>query len=226
MKRGLAIAVLLALAGPADAALVDPVELDIAHLLPPPPAAGSDIAKAELAELHDIAAHATPAMLAAAAHDANDQKPDLFNATLGFDLTQYPATMALLREVGRENGAVQSKAKSYFHRDRPWVVDATIKQCVPALARAGDDSYPSGHSTYGFALGEVLAALMPARAQAILARSAEFAHNRMVCGYHFHSDIVGGQVFGTIIAVKLLANTAFQAEFAAAQTELKAAGKI
>ncbi len=41
---------------PAQAVLLDPAEIDAARLLPPPPMAGSATAKAEVAELHAIAA--------------------------------------------------------------------------------------------------------------------------------------------------------------------------
>jgi len=219
-RTTLAAAFLLALCASADAALLDPAQVDPSRLLPPPPAAGSDAARGEIAELHAIADAATPQMLAAAAHDANDQQPDLFNAVLGFDITQYPATLKLLREVGRESSS--GAAKSYFHRPRPWVADATIKTCVSHFGRSGEDSYPSGHTTYAFALGVVMAALLPAKAQAILTRSAEFGHNRMVCGFHFRSDVEGGQTYGTLIAVELMDNPAFKADFAAAATELAA----
>jgi acid phosphatase (class A) len=211
---------LSALAGDAGAALLAPAERDGSLLLPPPPAIDSAMEKTEIAELHAIISAATPQQLAAAARDAQDQKPDLFNTVLGFDITRYPATMKLLNEAAAESntGAV----KSFFHRPRPWVADPAIPSCVSHLGRPGDDSYPSGHSTYAFTLGVVLAALLPDKAGDILARAADFAHNRMVCGYHFHSDIVGGQTYGTLIAARLLDNPVFKTDFAAASAELKA----
>jgi acid phosphatase (class A) len=219
-RASLAAVLVLTLAGDAGAALLAPAERDAPLLLPPPPAIDSAIEKSEIAELHAIISAATPQELAVAAHDAEDQKPDLFNAVLGFDVTRYPATMKLLSEAAAESNT--GAAKSYFHRPRPWVADPTIPSCVSHFGRPGDDSYPSGHSTYAFTLGVVLAALLPDKAGVILARSADFAHNRMVCGYHFHSDIVGGQTYGTLIAARLLDDPAFKADFAAASAELKA----
>jgi acid phosphatase (class A) len=210
---------LSALAGDAGAALLSPAERDAALLLPPPPTIDSTVEKSEIEELHAIISAATPDMLAAAARDANDQKPDLFNTVLGFDITRYPATVKLLNEAAAESST--GAAKGFFHRPRPWVADPTIPSCVSHFGRPGDDSYPSGHSTYAFTLGVVLAALLPDKAQIILARAADFAHNRMVCGYHFHSDIVGGQTYGTLIAARLLDDPAFKTDFAAASAELK-----
>ena len=72
-------------------------------------------------------------------------------------------------------------------------------------------------------MGEVLANLMPDHAQAILARSAQFAENRLICGFHFRSDIVAGQQFGTIMALRLMQNPQFAADMDAARAELRAA---
>ncbi len=131
MKRGLfAFGILFALCGSANAAFLNPADMDISRLLPPPPTPDTATEQGELAELHAINEAATPDMLAAAARDADDQKPDMFNTVLGFDVAQYPATLKLLREVSAENRAVQGTAKNYFHRLRPWAVDPSIKTCV------------------------------------------------------------------------------------------------
>jgi acid phosphatase (class A) len=68
----------------------------------------------------------------------------------------------------------------------------------------------------------VLAQVMPDKSQAILARSAQYAENRLICGVHYRSDIVAGQEFGTLVALKLMQKPAFQQQMAAAQAELKA----
>jgi acid phosphatase (class A) len=72
-------------------------------------------------------------------------------------------------------------------------------------------------------MGVVLANLMPSHAQAILGRSQQFAENRIVCGMHFRSDIVAGQQFGTIMAIRLMQNPQFQSDMNAARAELAAA---
>jgi acid phosphatase (class A) len=216
----------LCLMGTAQAALLDPAEIDASRLLPPPPKAGSVAAKAEVAELHAIAARSTPDVLAAATRDANDEKPDMFNEVLGFDVMALPATAKLLNQVHEEEEADTKPAKAYFHRDRPWIVDATIATCTPVPPGPAANTYPSGHSTTAFSLGLVLATLMPEKAQIILARASEAAENRLVCGMHFRSDIVAGQQFGTVVALRLMQKPAFKAEMEAARTELRAAHRI
>ena len=43
-------------------------------------------------------------------------------------------------------------------------------------------------------------------------------------GFHFRSDIVAGQEFGTVMALGLMQNPQFQREMTAAQSELHLAG--
>ena len=102
------------------------------------------------------------------------------------------------------------------------VIDPALKVC--AKDDPPQSSYPSGHATMGFAMAVVLAQLSPQRAPAFMARAAEYADNRLVCGMHFRSDVVAGQALGTAMALKLMATPAFQPEFDAAAREMKAAG--
>jgi len=212
--------------GQGRAAMLEPAEIDAARLLPPPPAAESRWAKSELAELHALASTSSPADIEAARRDDADEKPDLFNAALGFDITALPATTKMLNDVLKEEDTDSKAAKAYFHRDRPWIVDASIKSCVPVKPGPAANSYPSGHASLAFSMGVVLAALIPEKAQAILARAKEFGERRLVCGVHFPSDIVAGQQFGTVLAVRLMEKPAFKAEMDAARAELRAAHDV
>src|SRR4051794_36201416 len=104
----------------ASAALLDSSQIDAARLLPPPPAAGSETEKREIAELKAIAALATPEMLAAATHDAEDETPDIFNTAIGFDVARKPAMVKLLDMVVKEEDEDTKAPKSFFHRLRPY----------------------------------------------------------------------------------------------------------
>jgi acid phosphatase (class A) len=217
MKRTLfALLFLSAACGFAHAAQVDPP-----LVLPPPPMAGSPQAQSEVAELHAIAGRATPDMLAAAKRDSDDERPDLFNTVLGFDVMALPATAKLLSDVMKEQSADAGAAKKFFHRDRPWIVDSSIQTCEAHGPGPAKNSYPSGHATLAFSTGVVLAALMPDKAQIILERSREYAENRLVCGVHFRSDIMAGQDLGTIVAVRLMQDPHFASEMEAARAELR-----
>jgi acid phosphatase (class A) len=207
---------------------LDAPTLDASRLLPPPPPKGSTRAVAELEELRHLQAISTPEQLKAAAYDDGHEDGTIFVAVLGpdFDLAKLPATEHLIDTLKTAETEVSNPAKAFFHRDRPWIVDPAIKTCTTHKTGPATNSYPSGHATIGFAMADVLAALMPTKAQAILARADLFAENRLICGYHFRSDIVAGQEMGTVLALSLMQTPAFQTEMAAARTELHAANLI
>jgi acid phosphatase (class A) len=223
------IATLLLAAPPvlaADPGFLKPSDLyDPAHYLPPPPAPGSPRAQAELTEVKRAMAEATPEQRAAAASDNDSENGTIFAGVLGpaWDLKILPATAKVIDEVTGSEGPFSDIAKQEFKRDRPWVVDPSIQTCAPHKPSQDHASYPSGHSTVGFGMGVVLANLMPNHAQAILQRSQQFAENRIICGFHFRSDIVAGQQFGTIMAIRLMQNPQFQSDMKAARAELGSA---
>jgi acid phosphatase (class A) len=103
-------------------------------------------------------------------------------------------------------------------------VDPRVQTCAPHDAGPGLTSYPSGHSMLGYELGVVLASLMPEKAQAILARASLYGENRILCGFHFRSDVAAGQQFGSVLAVEMLHHPVFQGWFKEAKAELKTAG--
>jgi acid phosphatase (class A) len=216
-----------AFARDADPGFLKPSEMyDPAHFLPPPPEEGSPRAVAELAETKKLMAEATPAQRAAAASDDGNENGTIFAVVLGpaWDLSKLPATAKVISEVTASEGPFSDIAKNEFHRKRSWIVDASIQTCAPHRPSQDMQSYPSGHATVGYGMGVVLASLMPSHAQAILGRSQQFAENRVICGMHFRSDIIAGQQFGTIMAIRLMQNQQFQSDMAAAKTELLNAG--
>ena len=201
-----------------SAAQYDPV-----RLLPPPPVDNSAAAKSELAELKQIETARSDTQLARAKSDDKTQNASIFAEAIGpgFDLKTLAATAKMLADTRREEQAAAAAAKDFFKRNRPWIVDPSMASC--SKQDAPQSSYPSGHATMGFSMGVVLASLVPEKAQAILARASEYAENRLVCGMHFRRDIQAGQTLGTAIAVELMQNSGFRAEYDNAAIELRAA---
>lgn len=224
MRRLLFVAPLLLAAAPAPKPAALLPDLNPSLILPPPPAAGSPQAAAELAELRWIDANRTPEQFAAAKHDDETKSVAAFADVMGpgFDLARLPATAHMFDIVRATEKAVADRGKAYFLRDRPWIVD-------PALHNCGRDdepksSYPSGHTTMGYSMGGVLARLAPEKAQAVLARSASYGQNRIVCQYHFRSDVAAGEALGLVIAERLMADPTFRPAYDDARRELVAAG--
>ena len=138
-----------------------------------------------------------------------------------FDLARFPATGRLFADLHNEDGVAASQAKKFFNRNRPFLNDRELDVCDDAHSTG--NSYPSGHATMGYSAAAVLAQLMPGNAQIILARASDYAESRLVCGVHYRSDVVAGQVLGNALAAKLMTKPAFVAEFEAARVELTAA---
>jgi acid phosphatase (class A) len=220
----MALAAALALSGTASAGslLLTPDQYPPAQLLPPPPADGSPEAKAEMDELHHIQDTRTKKQFAAAMRDYKDEDITAFVGVIGpkFNLAKLPKTAALFAQVKAEERAAGKLAKDYFQRNRPWVIDPSLKSC--AQSDAAKSSYPSGHATLAYSMTFVLSALVPKKSEALMARAKQYSENRLVCGMHYRRDIVAGQILGTDVALDLMQNRTFQQEFDAAKAELRA----
>jgi acid phosphatase (class A) len=206
--------------------ILTPDEVDPSRLLPPPPKDGSDLQKADLAEVERLYHSRSPERRAQAEWDDKHESAELFDTVLGpkFDLAKLPLTAKVLAEVQNEQSVTANIAKRYFLRNRPWAIDPTLVACDYKPNAAPLTSYPSGHATLGYSTGFILAALMPDKAQAILARAHEYAYSRLICGAHYPSDIEASHVLGTEVAMLMLENPGFHAQFEAARAELRSAG--
>jgi acid phosphatase (class A) len=201
-------------------------QVDPARILPLPAADGSDAQLADLAEVQRLYRTRTPERLAQAQWDDTHENSLIFQSTLGprFDLAKLPKTAELLALVENEQSVSANIAKRHFLRNRPWAIDPSLKACDYKPNANPRTSYPSGHATLGYSVGYVLADLIPARSEAILARAHEYAYSRVICAAHYASDIEASHVLGTVVAMKLMANPRVAAMVEAARSELSAAG--
>ena len=188
-----------------------------AQLLPAPAQAGSSEQQTELALLHHIREHATPAELGAARASA-EFDVFAFAPQIGpwFTPDSLPRTAALFAAVERDTRAVTRLAKERFQRPRPFVADPTLEP----IAIERSPSYPSGHSTRATVIALVLAELFPDNRDALLATAREFGYHRLVASVHYPSDVYAGRVLGLAIAQALLRDTRFRAELSAVKAEL------
>ena len=212
-----------AASAPKPASLLTARDLDPALVVPPPPSPDSLQVAAELAELR-AQENRTPAVEADARLDGDTKNATIFAVVLGpkFDLARLPATAALMALVRASEKDAVDRGKDHFRRARPYVLDPALKAC-----KRNDDalsSYPSGHTSMAFSMGETLARLVPEKADALLARAARYGQSRIVCEQHFRSDVSAGQMLGLLIAERLMAKPAFRAAFDAARRELVTAG--
>ena len=209
-----------------------PEQIDPSRLLPPPPKDGSEIQQREMAAVKRMIKERTAERFAQARWDAAHEDASPFAAVLGpaFDLDKLPVTAKLLQGVLNDQGIAASTAKDFFRRKFPvsaempasyseWTCDTGDRKPESRPLRG----YPSGHSTLGYSLGVVLAALVPEKSQAILTRAADYTYSREVCGDHYHSDVDASRALGTAVGALLLNSPAMKPQFDAAKAELRAA---
>ncbi|MDR3435209.1 phosphatase PAP2 family protein [Telmatospirillum sp.] len=216
--------ILIFLVGTAAVEAREPIFLaahpfDLQSVLPPPPAEDSAQEADELAELHRLEATRTASQEERAKLDDAEEDVFIFRTVVGqdFNAERLPAVAAFFAHVKNDASVFAKAGKVAWHRRRPVVVDPTLHP----VGRGTSESYPSGHATLGWLDGILLAAMLPEKREAILSRAADYAHNRLVCGVHFRSDIEAGQVTATVASLLLRDSPQFQAEFKTAQQELQ-----
>jgi acid phosphatase (class A) len=194
-------------------------------IVPPPPSAGSPEAMRDLAAVMSMQAAATPERIALAASDDKIETVWRYSDVLpGFEASKLPLTDKLFTAARNDQNIVGNVFKPFFARPRPYEIDPNIGTCVPSNTGKPPRSYPSGHALMGYSLGIILAQLIPEKASVILERARIYGESRVICGVHFPSDIVASQAVGTAVALQLMGNPSFKAEFDAAKAELVAAG--
>jgi acid phosphatase (class A) len=211
-------------------------QLDVKVWLPPAPAPGS------LAEAEDetVYLHTRPLLDAPRGAEAaadNVYLPDAvaprFAEALGASLNRKdtPLALALIGRVVKDAEALVAPVKQPAPpkgagRVRPFVAFGG-KTCPLTpddfkfhLAETG--SYPSTHAALGWIWASVLTALAPDRADRLIARGIAFGDSRVVCGFHFRSDVEAGRLAAAALMAREAADPGFQAALAAAKRELDA----
>jgi acid phosphatase (class A) len=203
------------------ASFVDPSILSLQSVVPPPPTSDSAVAKQELAQLHQIEAARTAAQVTAAQADDADQTIFVFRTVLGpmFAPDQLPLTAALSAQVHAEEPLASDALKELYARPRPYQADKTLHPVCKTTQVP--NSYPSGHSLSNTMLALTLAEMLPEKRQQILDRADDYAHNRLVCGVHYASDVEASRRIAYLLFGALMSNSRFTTDLAAARTELR-----
>lgn len=200
-------------------ASVDSSLADVTLFLPPPPAQDSSQTKAEIEEILQYQNTRTPEMVAAAQADAQEtvfRFADILGPGVNSD--KLPLTASFFSRVQGQVGAYIDSAKGYFHRPRPYDFDKRVKPCV---GKPWNDSYPSGHATGGTVEAVILAHMVPEKKEILLARGKVIGENRIVGGVHYRSDVVAGEIAGSLLAVKILQNPDFQKDYEKSRLEIR-----
>jgi acid phosphatase (class A) len=209
-------------AAPKQAYYIDPAVLNLTALIPSPPAVGSEANKAELEVLHQIEKTRTAAQVEAAKADEAQEDMFAYKTVLGagFTAEALPLTAALGMHVRNEQSVAGAALKVVFARPRPYKTDKTLHP-VCELTEA-PNSYPSGHALTGYLEGLTLAEMVPEKREEILARADDYAHNRLVCGVHYPSDLEASRRVAYVVFGYMMATPKFQRDLAEAKAEYSA----
>lgn len=160
--------------------------------------------------------------------DANvkaENIPLLFADAFGYPLSkeQAPEIYRLMITMKEDAGTwATASAKKHYQRIRPFSFYGvpTCRQ-EDEQTLAGEGSYPSGHTTIGWALALVLAEINPARQQEIMRRGLEIGESRVICGYHWQSDIDAARIMAAAVVARLHSNAQFSQQMIKAKEEFK-----
>jgi acid phosphatase (class A) len=235
LGAALAVAGLLVASGaraqpPPPGYLAPAVALHIEAWLPPAPASDS------LAQAADVQAYfnsrdlvATPRGQEAHADDVVGPPEAValrFTYLMGvkLDRSNAPTLMHMMELVRNDEQWLMLPVKKDTvngGRHRPFVDYPDHPKCPLELATLGDTgSYPSGHAGLGWLWGATLAELAPQFADPLLARGIAFGESRVVCGFHYPSDIAAGRLATAALLQRLHADPQFLKDLAEAKKEV------
>jgi acid phosphatase (class A) len=223
---GLVLAGCATLGSDAGGAYLAPGVYDARKVLPPPPAPGSVAAEQDRAIFLATRKLKDSPRWSLARRDADEARvASAFSCALGVTPTRHttPRLAAMLQRVSRDVRSAVDAPKRLYDRKRPYQTEGG-----PICARSGmivamTPDYPSGHATWGWTVGMILAKAQPERADAVLARAKAFGESRVVCGVHNASSVEAGRLNAAALIDALSASPAFEADVAAVGRELDAA---
>jgi len=212
---------------PPEPYLTGPAVPDTVRVLQPAPKTDSPRGQADRAVFRATRALKGSPRWSLAQGDANEAVPAMlgdFSCAAGVTMTaaNAPKLSALLARVRKDTVTAVNGPKDLYQRKRPFLIDPG-DICVdktPALALSPD--YPSGHTTWGWAVGLILAELAPDRTGPILSRARAFGESRVVCGVHNASAIEAGRTDGAALVAALHGAGAFRADLDGARAEIAA----
>lgn len=198
---------------------IDPSQVDLVHILAPPPSPGSVEGKADLQAVLAAQHARTKGQVSDVLADTNKSVfrfADVMGP--GFDSKSLPFASTFFRQLSSDAEEAVAVAKAHFNRPRPFVVDRDVK---PAVEEPSGPSYPGGHATFAYLDAIVLSYMVPEKADAIFSRAARFANNRVIGGVHYPTDSEAGRISASVIANVLLHESRFLVDLRRARAEVR-----
>ena len=168
--------------------------------LNPPPAEGSDEEKVELEQLEELSGLLSDDQIKDRIDAQDEDLLEMFDRYLrdqDIDLDKEE-----VKKVMRDVNTILFRFKYYYNRPRPHQVSDKIKEIDNTAGKS--PSYPSGHSTAGAVIAELLARKYPEHAEALRVIGTEIGYNRVIAGLHYLSDHIAGlDLAGQVLSLLL-----------------------
>jgi len=148
----------------------------------------------------------------------------VFSCSLGVNLTpaNTPRLSAVLARATVDWTAGFNTLKTLYGTKRPYQIEPA-PVCLPSTsALVNSSDYPSGHTTWGWAMGLMLAELAPDAATGVLMRARAYGESRAVCGVHTVSAVEGGAATAMAVLAAQHGSAVFRADLEGARAELAA----
>ncbi len=157
------------------------------------------------------------------AHLTGEGVPDAFSEAFGTKISKKttPEIYRLVIKMREDAGDLATReAKKHYMRIRPFAF-FDEPTCNPEQQQelSTNGSYPSGHTTIGWATALVLSEINVDRQNEILKRGYEMGQSRVICGYHFQSDVDAARVVASAVVARLHANQEFMKQLKKAKAE-------
>jgi len=148
-----------------------------------------------------------------------------FSESFGLELSpeNAPQIYRLISGMLEDAGDLATRsAKQKYMRTRPFA-HFNEPTCLPKSQKwfSTNGSYPSGHTAIGWAVALILAEINPARQNEILQRGFEIGESRVICGYHYQSDVDAARIVASAVVARLHADEQFSSQLALAKEEFR-----
>ena len=154
--------------------------------------------------------------------DTLDYYFEIYSEPFGLTISKEntPEISLLLERLLATTHLCNQKSKSRLMRARPFM-EFNEPTPVPEDEEKlrTNSSYPSGHTTKGWAFALVLSEINPDRQDEILKRGFEYGESRVIVGFHFQSDVDAARVITSALVNRLHANEDFIKQLAKAKEE-------
>ena len=202
-------------------------DIDIASLLPSPPAENSPAGQLDLQIVRDLQKNMTPERAKAVSGDLPQDVYTIAGPVLGASFTKdkFPLTGAFIDKVVKDASFGVGPVKQKYMKPRPFKYSADLATAFEDIAKStGGATYPSGHSTTAFEVALILGTMLPSKRDALYERAYSYSINRVASGAAYMSDAEGGHITATLAVYEMMKKPEFRADYNAVKAELNKGG--